>query len=112
MRKIDKNNQFLKEQINSSILQIEDEYYANARVKSKIISNQRSISKLKHGGVDFIELRSLDLNPFNRIGIDKETVMFLEVFLIFCFFKGFVNFSRKDIPRHVSGSNDTKTAAI
>lgn len=86
-KKIDKNNQALKEQINSNILQIEDEYYANARVKSKIISNQRSISKLKNGGVDFIELRSLDLNPFSRIGIDKETVMFIEVFLIFCFFK-------------------------
>ena len=37
--------------------------------------------------MDYIELRSLDLNPFNRIGIDAETVYFLEVFLIFCCYK-------------------------
>ena len=65
--------------------QTEDEYYAVARSKSNIISNQRLTSKLKKGGVDFIELRSLDLNPFSRIGIDEETVYFLEVFLIYCF---------------------------
>ena len=72
-------------QINANILQIDDEYYAVARPKSKIISNQRLTSKLKKGGVDYIELRSLDLNPFSRIGIDEETVYFLEVFLIYCF---------------------------
>ena len=72
-------------QINANILQIDDEYYAVARAKSKIISHQSLTSKLKKGGVDFIELRSLDLNPFSRIGIDKETIYFLEVFLIYCF---------------------------
>jgi len=74
-------------QINANLLQTEDEYYAVARPKSNIISDQRLISKLNKGGVDFIELRSLDLNPFSRIGIDEETVFFLEVFLIYCFLK-------------------------
>jgi len=72
-------------QINANLLQTEDEYYAVARPKSNIISDQRLISKLNKGGVDFIELRSLDLNPFSRTGIDEETVCFLEVFLIYCF---------------------------
>ena len=74
-------------QITPNILQIEDEYYAVARAKSSIISNQKTISKLKEGGVDFIELRSLDLNPFSRTGIDTETVYFLEIFLIYCALK-------------------------
>ena len=86
-QKIDIQNNTDQLQINANLLQIEDEYYAVARPKSNIISNQRLTSKLKKGGVDFIELRSLDLNPFSRIGIDEETVFFLEVFLIYCFLK-------------------------
>jgi glutamate--cysteine ligase len=82
---IDTQNNTDQLQINANLLQTEDEYYAVARLKSNIISNQRLTSKLKQGGVDFIELRSLDLNPFSRIGIDEETVCFLEVFLIYCF---------------------------
>jgi len=82
---IDTQNNTDQLQINANLLQTEDEYYAVARSKSNIISNQRLTSKLKKGGVDFIELRSLDLNPFSRIGIDEETVYFLEVFLIYCF---------------------------
>ena len=71
-------------QINSNILQIEDEYYAVSRPKSSTVSNQRLTAKLNDTGVDYIELRSLDLNPFQRIGIDLDTVHFLEVFLIYC----------------------------
>ena len=71
-------------QINSNILQIEDEYYAVARPKSSNLSNRRLTTKLDEIGVDYIELRSLDINPFQRIGIDLKTVHFLEVFLIYC----------------------------
>jgi len=71
-------------QINSNILQIEDEYYAVSRPKSSSVSNLRLTSKLSDTGIDYIEFRSLDINPFHRIGIDLDTVHFLEVFLIYC----------------------------
>ena len=71
-------------QINSNILQIEDEYYAVSRPKSSNLSNRRLTTKLDKIGVDYIELRSLDINPFQRVGIDLKTVHFLEVFLIYC----------------------------
>ena len=74
-------------QINSNILQIEDEYYAVARPKSSSDSNQRLTTKLNDTGVDYIELRSLDVNPFQRIGIDLDTVHFLEMFLLYCTLK-------------------------
>jgi len=74
-------------QINSNILQIEDEYYAIARPKSSSVSNQRLTTQFNDGGVDYIELRSLDINPFQRIGIDLDTVHFLEMFLIYCTLK-------------------------
>ena len=71
-------------QINSNLLQIEDEYYGVSRPKSSHISDQRLISKLGKTGIDYIELRSLDLNPFNKAGIDIDTVNFLELFLTYC----------------------------
>ena len=62
------------EVFNENILQIDDEYYAIARAKSKIISDQRTTWKLNQGGVDFIETDSISgdsvqdctafLNPF------------------------------------------------
>ena len=59
------NNKY-HSQLNSNILQIEDEYYAIARAKSSDNSHQRFTTKLVNGGVDFIELRSLDINPFKK----------------------------------------------
>lgn len=79
-----KNTQDGLEQLSSSILQIEDEYYSVARPKSSLHSEERMLSKLKNNGIDYLEFRSLDLNPFARSGIDIETVYFLEVFLLYC----------------------------
>ena len=86
-----------RQQINENILQIDDEYYAVARVKSKIISGQRTTSKLSQNGVDFIELRSLDLNPYSRIGIDEETTFFLEALLLYCFINQGQHFTDDEI---------------
>ena len=71
-------------QINSNILQIEDEYYANSRPKSSIKSDERIITKLKLYGIDYLELRSIDLNPFSSIGIEVTDLYFLEAFLVYC----------------------------
>ena len=97
-----------KTQINENVLQIDDEYYAIARAKSKIVSDQRAISKLNQGGVDFIELRSLDLNPFSRVGIDKETTFFLELLLTYCFIKKRQHFTDNEID--IMNHNDASVA--
>lgn len=85
--KIYQESQDYNAQLSSNYLQIEDEYYSVARVKSNKESDERFISKLKKSGVSFLELRSIDLNPFSQVGIDYETIIFLECFLLFCFFK-------------------------
>ena len=74
-------------QINGNILQLEDEYYSEARPKNDSINDLRMISKIKKNGVNYIELRSLDLNPFSRNGIDQDTIYFMELFSLYCFFK-------------------------
>ena len=96
-RNIQTENSNFQAQINENILQIDDEYYAIARAKSKIISDQRTTSKLKQGGVDFIELRSLDIDPFSRIGIKEETALFVEILLTYCFIKQGQLFSSEEI---------------
>lgn len=82
--KIQNTTKNIQSQISPAYLQIEDEYYSNARPKSSLISGERMISKLKKTGVDYIELRTLDVNPFEKAGIGIDDLKFLEAFMIFC----------------------------
>jgi glutamate--cysteine ligase len=79
-----KNSKEDLQQLSPNILQIEDEYYSSARPKSSSDSKHRTLMKLKRGGIDYLEFRSLDLNPYCRSGIDIQTIYFLEIFLIYC----------------------------
>jgi len=74
------------EQINYKRLQIENEYYSNVRPKPSSQFTLRPLLALKKYGVHYIEIRSLDLNPYSEIGISKEQLHFVEAFLIFCAF--------------------------
>ena len=74
-------------QLNANRLQIEDEYYSSSRPKSTNNENKRMLLKLKNGGVDYIEYRSLDINPFHKSGIDIDTIYFLELFMLYCCIK-------------------------
>jgi len=39
---------------------------------------------LNDSGIDYIELRSIDINPLSPLGIDKDQIYFLEAFMLFC----------------------------
>ena len=71
------------QQLNQNFLQIEAEYYASCRPKSDVSQEGRPINILKSNGINYLELRSLDINPFSNIGIDAQTIGFLEAFLIY-----------------------------
>ncbi len=72
------------QQINSNILQIENEFYSTIRPKRVSTTGERPIHSLKNGGVEYIEIRCLDLNPFLPVGIDSTQINFLNAFLLFC----------------------------
>lgn len=72
------------QQINNNILQIENEFYSTIRPKRVGESGERPIHSLKNSGVEYIEVRCLDLNPFLPIGIDETQINFLNSFLLFC----------------------------
>jgi glutamate--cysteine ligase len=73
-------------QINSSIIQIENEYYSSIRPKRITPTGERPINILRNEGIDYVEIRALDNNSFLPTGIDEDTSYFLEAYLIGCFF--------------------------
>ena len=72
------------QQLNTNILQIENEYYASIRPKPKLNGIDKPLEALSNNGIDYIELRSLDINPLLTSGIDKSQIHFLEAFLLYC----------------------------
>lgn len=72
------------QQINTHVLQIENEYYGLIRPKQTIQRGERPTVALQRRGVEYVELRCVDLNPFNPIGIDEVSAYFLEVFALHC----------------------------
>jgi glutamate--cysteine ligase len=72
------------QQLNANILQIENEFYSTMRPKQIAKSGEKPTLALKRRGVLYVEMRSLDLNLFNPIGIDESTARFIEAFLLSC----------------------------
>ena len=72
-------------QLNTSVIQIENEYYSTIRPKRVCPSGERPINILKSQGIDYLELRCVDLNPYDPIGITEDQINFLDTLLIYCF---------------------------
>ncbi len=68
-------------QLNSNVLQIENELYAPIRPKRVAKSGEKPSEALCRGGVEYIEVRSLDVNPFSPVGVTEQQVRFLDLFL-------------------------------
>ena len=71
-------------QLNTNILQIENEYYSNIRPKRVTYTGERPIQALVSRGVQYVEVRLLDINPFLPVGIDLPEARFLDAFLLYC----------------------------
>ncbi len=71
-------------QLNANLLQIENEYYSFIRPKQIARSGEKPTVALKRRGVRYVEVRALDVNPFEPVGINEEQLRFLEAFLLYC----------------------------
>ncbi|MGB6102534.1 MAG: glutamate--cysteine ligase [Pusillimonas sp.] len=71
-------------QLNTNILQIENEYYSNIRPKRATGRGERPATALAQRGVQYIEVRCLDIDPESPIGISADTSRFMDAFLLFC----------------------------
>jgi glutamate--cysteine ligase len=71
-------------QLSTSMLQIENEFYSTIRPKRRIKTGERQLHALRERGVEYIEVRAMDLDPFSAIGIAPDTCRFLDVYLLHC----------------------------
>jgi len=71
-------------QLSPTLLQIENEFYGTIRPKRVIRPGERPLHALRERGVEYVEVRCMDLDPFEPVGINAQTVRFLDVFLLHC----------------------------
>ena len=71
-------------QLGTSLLQIENEFYGTIRPKRTVKSGERPLHALRERGVEYVEVRLMDLDPFEPVGITAQTMRLLDVFLLHC----------------------------
>ena len=71
-------------QLSTTLLQIENEFYSSVRPKRRIRRGERPLHALRQRGVEYVEVRLMDLDPFSPLGITPATCRFLDVFLLNC----------------------------
>ncbi|MFT7404142.1 glutamate--cysteine ligase [Zhongshania sp.] len=75
------------EQLSSGLLQIENEFYSPIRPKRVTESGEIPLGALCRGGVEYIEVRCIDVNPMLPVGINAEQIRFIDAFLLYCLYQ-------------------------
>ena len=91
-------------QLDTSLLQIENEFYGTIRPKRVIRSGERPLHALRERGVEYVEVRLMDLDPFEVVGISAQTMRFLDVFLLHCLLSD----SPPDTPQEIAALGDNQ----
>ena len=72
------------QQLNSSLLQIENEFYSSIRPKRTSERGETALQALRLRGVEYVEVRCIDLNPYLPLGINAEQIQLMDAFLLYC----------------------------
>lgn len=96
------------QQLNANLLQIENEFYSPARPKRVANSGERPTAALRRGGIEYVEIRSLDINLFDPCGINQNTMRFMEAFLIYCLLEDSPKLGKAELTE--LARNQTQTA--
>lgn len=79
---LDSNGEY--HQISDGIIQIENEYYDSIRPKRSASNNLRPYDLLKDFGIEYLEIRGVDISPSDITGMSKHHIRFLDLILIYC----------------------------
>lgn len=96
---VDKYVESLERLIEKESISSAKEYYSPIRLKTK--NPKEILLELKNSGIEYLEFRSIDLNPFSEIGIEKADLEFLHLFILFLFLKDDEPFEEKDYFRYL-----------
>jgi glutamate--cysteine ligase len=83
-------------QLNANVLQIENEYYSSIRPKPKKAAGVRPIAGLRRHGVEYVEIRTMDLNPVDPVGLNQAQMRFLETLLMYCLLEDSPRIERRE----------------
>ena len=72
------------QQLNDSLLQIENEFYSPIRPKRVARTGETPLGALCRDGIEYIEVRCIDVSPFAAVGLDAQQIRFMDTFLLFC----------------------------
>ena len=72
------------QQISDGIIQIENEYYDSIRPKRSSSEDMRPYDLLKNFGIEYLEIRGVDIAPSDITGMSKHHIRFLDLILIYC----------------------------
>jgi glutamate--cysteine ligase len=95
-------------QLSVNQLQVENEYYSSVRPKRVAHSGERPTAALRRGGIEYVEIRSLDMNVYDPVGINQNVMRFMEAFLIYCLLEDSPPFGKEDYEE--AAQNHTATA--
>lgn len=68
----------VQELVKNEVISEEREFYGDARLKGK----GKLVQGLVDHGIKYVELRSIDINPFAEFGLSKEQIEFIHLFLM------------------------------
>jgi glutamate--cysteine ligase len=91
-------------QLATTLLQIENEFYGTIRPKRVIRPGERPLHALRERGVEYVEVRLMDIDPFRTVGIGADTMRFLDVFLLHCLLRE----SPPDTPQEIAALMDNR----
>ena len=87
-------------QLNANVLQIENEYYSFIRPKRIAFSGERPTRALLRSGVQYVELRSLDVSAFDPVGVNERKLYFLEAFAALCLLRASAPLTAEESARY------------
>ena len=85
-------------QLATTLLQIENEFYGTIRPKRRIHPGERPLRALGLRGVEYVEVRLVDIDPFRPAGIGLAQMRLLDIFLLHCLLRD----SPPDSPQEIA----------
>jgi glutamate--cysteine ligase len=89
----------IRKMLEAGVLQKESEFYSPIRLKQNPEKGETQLSALTARGVSYVEVRILDLNPFERLGVSLQQLLFMQVFLLYCLMEENRNITGRELKK-------------
>lgn len=89
----------IRRMMEAGLLQKESEFYSPIRLKQNLRKGETQLSALTERGVKYVEVRTLDLDPFEPLGVSLRQLRFMQVFLLYCLMEEKRNIASRELKK-------------